>query len=121
MMARKRGKKKLEKVRTYLCKNDRVMIIAGKDKGKVGKILSIDRKKGRAIVEDANIVKRHLKPGPGTQGGIVEKPAPIHLSNLMLICPKCTDPVRIGRKILEDGKKVRVCKKCGEIIEPASK
>ncbi len=121
MIGMSRSKKARGRVRTYLKKNDRVQVMAGKDKGKVGKILAIDLKKGRAVVEDANIVKRHTRPGPGTQGGIVEKPASIHISNLQLICPKCTDPVRIGFKLLEDGKKVRVCRKCGEIIEPASK
>ncbi len=113
--------KGLEKKKTYLRKNDRVMVMAGKDKGKVGRIKMIDLKKYRAIVEGAQIVKRHTKPGPRTSGGIIEKEAPIHISNLMLICPKCTDPVRIGKKILEDGSKVRVCKKCGEAIPTESK
>ncbi len=108
--------KSLKKQKTYLKKNDRVMVMAGKDRGKVGKILSLDLRKYRATVEGAQIVKRHMKPGPRTSGGIIEKEAPIHISNLMLICPKCTDPVRVGKKILEDGTKVRVCKKCGEAI-----
>ncbi len=111
----------MKQIRTYLRKNDRVMIMAGKDKGKVGKILTIVPAKQRAIVEGANIVKRHTKPGPGSRGGILEKEAPIHISNLMLICPKCTDPVRISRKVLENGNKVRICKKCGEVIPAESK
>ncbi len=111
----------MRKVNTYLRKNDRVMVMTGKDRGKVGKIIAILTKKNRALVEGANIVKRHTKPGPNTRGGILEKEASIHLSNLMLICPKCTDPVRISRKILEDGTKVRVCKRCGEAIPTEAK
>ena len=113
--------KGLEKKKTYLRKNDRVMVMAGKDKGKVGRIKMIDLKRYRAIVEGAQIIKRHTKPGPRSSGGIIEKEAAIHISNLMLICPKCTDPTRIGKKVLEDGSKVRVCKKCGEAIPTESK
>ena len=97
-------------------RNDRVMVIAGKDRGKVGKVKKVLPRKARAIVEGVNIIKKHQKPTPGNQGGIVENEASIHISNLMLICPKCTDPVRVGYKVLEDGSKVRVCKKCGEAI-----
>ncbi len=110
-----------EKKKTYLRKNDRVMVMAGKDKGKVGRIKLMDLRKYRAIVEGAQIIKRHTKPGPRSSGGIIEKEAPIHISNLMLICPKCTDPVRISRKVLDDGTKVRICKKCGEVIPTESK
>ncbi len=103
--------------KTRIRKNDRVMVTVGKDKGKIGKVLSILFKKGAAIVERANIVKRHTRPGGlSKQGGILEKEAPIRLSNLMLVCPKCTDPVRVRMKVLEDGKKVRICHKCGEMI-----
>ncbi|NDY41319.1 50S ribosomal protein L24 [Dissulfurirhabdus thermomarina] len=111
----------MKRVKTYLRKNDRVMVIAGKDKGKAGRILSILTKKGRATVEGVNIIKRHTRPGPGSQGGIIEKEGPVHLSNLMLICDKCTDPVRIRWKVLENGEKVRVCKKCGEVIATEAK
>lgn len=109
------------RISTRLVKNDRVEVITGKDKGKAGKILVLDLGKGRAIVEGVNIVKRHTKPGPKTKGGILEKEAFIHLSNLMLICPKCTDPVRTAIKIHEDGSKSRVCKKCGEAIQAEKK
>ena len=111
----------MKKIKTYLKKNDRVMVIAGKDKGKAGKIIRILPAKNRAVVEGAQMVKRHTKPGPTHSGGIIEKESSIHLSNLMLICPKCTDPVRISRKILEDGTRVRVCKRCGEALMADSK
>uniref|UniRef100_A0A832A4E4 Large ribosomal subunit protein uL24 n=1 Tax=Desulfacinum infernum TaxID=35837 RepID=A0A832A4E4_9BACT len=102
----------------HIKKNDTVMVIAGKEKGKSGKVLRILTKKDRAVVEKLNMVKRHMRPGAHSrQGGIVEKEAPIHISNLMIICSKCTDPTRVGYKNLEDGRKVRFCKKCGELID----
>jgi large subunit ribosomal protein L24 len=111
----------MKNMKTYLKRNDRVMVIAGKDKGKTGKITRILSAKNRALVEGVQMVKRHTKPGPTHSGGIIEKEASIHVSNLMLICPKCTDPVRISRKTLEDGTRVRVCKKCGEALMADSK
>ncbi|HQN20685.1 MAG TPA: 50S ribosomal protein L24 [Syntrophobacteraceae bacterium] len=109
----------MEECRKYrIKKNDTVMVIAGKEKGKSGKVMRIIPKKDRAIVEKLNIVKRHLKPSQQTrQGGILERESPIHISNLMLICSKCTDPTRVGFKILEDNRKVRYCKKCNEVID----
>jgi len=102
----------------HIKKNDTVMVIAGKEKGKTGKVLRIIPKKDRALVEKLNMVKRHMRPGPQSrQGGIVEKESPLHISNLMLVCSKCTDPTKVGYKILEDRKKVRYCKKCSEIID----
>lgn len=99
-------------------KNDQVEVLSGKDKGRVGKILRVDPTSNKAIVEKVNIVKRHTKPNPANQqGGIVNKEAMIDLSNLKLICPKCAKTVRIGRRVLEDGTKVRVCKKCGESVD----
>ena len=98
-------------------KNDKVIILSGKEQGKIGNVLKIDIEKERAIVEKINVVKRHSKPSAANaQGGIVEKEAPIHISNLMIICNKCAEPTRIGKRILDDGSKVRVCKKCGEFI-----
>lgn len=111
----------MKKIKTYLRKNDRVMVMAGKDRGKVGKIMAILPIKGRARVEGAQMIKRHTKPGSSGSGGIIEKEASIHLSNLMLLCPKCTDPVRISRKVLDDGSKVRLCKKCGEVVPTEAK
>lgn len=102
----------------HIKKNDTVMVIAGKEKGKSGKVLRILPKKDRAVVEKVNFIKRHMRPGPHSrQGGIVEKENPINISNLMVVCGKCTDPTRVGRRVLEDGSRVRFCKKCDEIIE----
>ena len=98
-------------------KNDKVIILSGKEQGKIGNVLKVDSEKERVIVEKINVVKRHSKPSAANaQGGIIEKEAPIHISNLMIICNKCAEPTRIGKRILDDGSKVRVCKKCGEVI-----
>jgi len=106
------------KKRFHVRRDDQVMVMAGKEKGKTGKILRVIPKKERVIVEKVNFVKRHTRPSAHQrQGGILEKEAPIHISNVMIICPKCNLTVRVGRKILEDGKKVRYCKKCGELID----
>ena len=103
---------------SHVKKDDQVELLAGKDKGRVGKILRVERKTGKAIVEKVNIIKRHTKPNQtNQQGGIVEKEALVDMSNLKLICPKCSKTVRVGKKILDDGSKVRVCKKCGESVD----
>jgi large subunit ribosomal protein L24 len=105
-------------VKLYIKKDDQIMVIAGKEKGKTGKALRVIPKKESIIVEKVNFVKRHTRPSSQQrQGGILEKEAPIHASNVMIICAKCNSPVRIGRKALEDGKKARYCKKCGEFID----
>jgi len=100
--------------------NDQVEVIAGKDKGRVGKVLRIDRAKNRVVVERINMIKRHQKPQDATQQGqIIEREASIHISNVMVVCPECTETVRTGKKFLEDGKKVRVCKSCNATLETA--
>ena len=104
--------------RCHLKKDDKVKITAGKDKGKVGKVLGIKRKNSRIIVENINMAKKHSRPSAkNRQGGIIESEAPIHWSNVMLLCNKGVTPVRIKMKRLEDGKKIRVCRKCNEIID----
>ncbi|MCX5811074.1 MAG: 50S ribosomal protein L24 [Proteobacteria bacterium] len=101
----------------HVKKNDLVIVTTGKDKGKTGKILRIAKKKDRLIVEKVNMVKKHVKPSQKTKGGIMEKESLIHVSNVMIFCEKCSKPVRVGKKILEDGNKVRFCKKCNEVID----
>jgi large subunit ribosomal protein L24 len=104
--------------RFSLKKNDLVMVIAGREKGKSGRILRVFPQKNRALIEKVNFIKRHTRPaGQTRQGGIVEKEAPIHVSNVMVICEKCNLPIRVGKKILDDGRKVRICKKCGELLD----
>lgn len=99
-------------------KGDTVLVLSGKDKDKKGRVLKVIPKEQRVIVEGVNIVKKHQKPSRKyPQGGIIEKENPIHISKVMLMCPKCDKPTRIGAKILEDGRKVRVCKKCKEVID----
>jgi large subunit ribosomal protein L24 len=102
----------------HIKKDDKVKIIAGKDKGKVGKVLRLNKTKNRVVVEGINIVKRHTRPGAQhRQGGIIESEAPINWSNVMLMCSKCVQPIRIKMKRLEDGKKIRMCGRCGEMID----
>ncbi|MCK4234605.1 50S ribosomal protein L24 [candidate division WOR-3 bacterium] len=101
-----------------LKRGDIVLIILGEDRGKKGKILSIDKKKDFIIVEGARLAKKHMRPRKqGEQGGIIEKEAPIHISNLKLVCPKCGKSTRVQKSILENKKRVRVCNKCGEFID----
>lgn len=108
----------MQKEKCRLRKDDKVKVIFGKDRGKIGKVLKIDRKKGRVLVENINIAKRHSRPSAkNRQGGIVESEAAIHLSNVMLMCSKCLAPVRVKMHTLEDGQKKRICGKCNEIID----
>ena len=106
------------KTKIHVKKGDMVQIITGKDAGKKGKILSVDTAKSRVIVEGVNIMKRHTKPSRGKpQGGIVEQEAAVASSNVMIFCGKCKEPARINKKILADGKKIRVCNRCGEELD----
>jgi large subunit ribosomal protein L24 len=104
--------------RCLIKKDDKVKVITGKDKGKIGKVLKVINKKNRILVENINMVKRHSRPSAkNKQGGIVEGEAAIHWSNVMLMCNKCITPVRMITQRLEDGKKIRVCRKCSEAID----
>ncbi len=104
--------------KSHIKKDDKVKVLAGKDSGKIGKVLKVDRKKQRILVENINIVKRHSRPSAqNRQGGIVEGEAPVHNSNVMLMCNKCLKPARIKMQRLDDGKKVRVCRECNEQID----
>lgn len=98
-------------------KEDKVIVLSGKDKGKEGRVISADPDNGKVIVEGVNVAKRHLKPRKaGEEGGIIKKETPIYASKVMRVCPKCGKPTREAHKFLNDGTKVRICKKCGEII-----
>lgn len=102
----------------FIKQNDKVKIIAGKDKGKTGKVLQIFPEKGRASVEGLNLLIKHLRPNrKGEKGQRVEFPSAMDISNLMLVCPKCNKPARVGYKITEKGKKFRYCKKCDQTID----
>ena len=103
---------------TRLKKGDTVLVTAGRERGKTGKILKMVAEKNRAAVERLNMVKRHRR-GQGVQnpGGIVEREATIHLSNLKLVCSRCNKPTRIGMRILEDGSKARQCHRCNELVD----
>lgn len=105
-------------MKAHVKKGDSVMVIAGKDKGKKGKVLRVVPSTGRVVVEGVNMIKKHQRPGGKVmQGGIIDKEAPLALSNVQVICSKCGDSVRTGKKELEDGKMVRVCAKCGEVLD----
>ncbi len=104
-------------------KGDQVIVLAGKDKGNRGKVIQTVPKESAVIVEGANIVTRHQKPGrttratPQTQTGRITKPAPLAIGKVMLICPRCDKPTRVSRSVSDRGKRVRVCKLCGEFID----
>ena len=102
----------------HIKKNDTVVVLAGQDKGKTGKVLKVLVDENRALVEGVNMVSKSTKPSAkNPQGGIVKQEAPIHISNLSLVDPKCGKPTRVGIKVTEDGKKVRIAKKSGEEIK----
>ena len=99
-------------------KNDSVIVIGGKERGKTGKVLRVLPEKDAVVIERLNMVKRHTKPrGPQQPGGIVEKEAAIHASNIMILCDKCNAPVRVGHKTLADGNKIRICRRCNEALD----
>ena len=119
-----------DRTKMSLRKNDQVQVIAGREKGKVGKVLRVDAKNNRIVIEKINMVKKHTKPSQQSpQGGIIEKELPLHYSNVLLMCPKCNAGRRHGVKLVEKAAKkgakaadavkakVRVCKKCGETLE----
>lgn len=98
-------------------KNDTVVVLSGKDKGKRGKVLEVEPKEGKVVVEKINVVSRHTKPRKqGDEGGILKKEAAMYASKVMRVCPKCDKPTRYAVKFHADGKKVRVCKQCGAEI-----
>jgi large subunit ribosomal protein L24 len=109
----------MSRLATPIRKNDIVVVTTGKDRGKRGRVVRLVPEKNRLIVEGVNIVKRHTKANPqrNIKGGLVEREAPLHASNVQLVCPECGKPTRIGRKVLADGRKVRVCRKCEGVVD----
>ncbi len=104
--------------KVHVRRNDVVYVLTGKDKGKKGKVLKVFPSEGKVLVEGVNIATKHRKPRKAyEQGGIIHQEAPIDSSNVMLVCSKCDSPAKVGKKILENGEKVRMCKRCGEIID----
>ncbi|MDH4230158.1 MAG: 50S ribosomal protein L24 [Nitrospirota bacterium] len=99
-------------------KDDQVVVICGRDAGKQGKVLSVDPDKGKVVVEKIHMIKRHTKPSArNQQGGILEYEAPIQISNVMVVCSSCAKGTRVGIKVLADGRKMRVCRRCGESVD----
>jgi large subunit ribosomal protein L24 len=114
----------MSRLATPLRKNDNVLVITGKDRGKRGRVLKVlpgepGKTKTRLIIEGVNMIKRHTKPNPGKniKGGIVEREASLHASNVQLVCPECGAQTRIGHKTLGDGRKVRICRKCEGVVD----
>jgi large subunit ribosomal protein L24 len=100
-------------------KNDSVIVTTGRDRGKRGRVLRVIPEKQRVIVEGVNFIKRHTRPNPqkNIKGGIVEREAPLSASNVQLVCPECSAPTRVGRKLLDDGRRVRFCRKCKGVVD----
>jgi large subunit ribosomal protein L24 len=100
-------------------KNDNVVVLSGRDRGKRGRVLRVVPGKNRVVVEGVNFIKKHTKPNPqrNIQGGIVEREAALHASNVQIVCPECGRPTRVGRKVLDDGSRVRVCRKCQGVMD----
>ena len=109
----------MSRLATPVRRNDNVLVVTGKDRGKRGRVLKVLPEKNRLVVEGVNVIKRHTKPNPGRniKGGVVEREAPLHASNVQILCPECGKATRIGRKILGDGRKVRICRKCEGVVD----
>ena len=100
-------------------RNDNVVVTAGRDRGKQGRVLKVVPDRNRVVVEGVNVIKRHTRPNPqrNIKGGIIEREASLHASNVQLVCPECSKMTRIGHKILGDGRKVRICRKCEGVVD----
>lgn len=104
-------------VKTRIRRDDEVVVSTGRDKGVRGKVIRVLPEKGKVLVSKVNMVKRHTRPTQNSAGGIIEREAPLALSNVSFYCPSCKTGVRLGAKTLEDGRKVRTCRKCGEVLD----
>jgi large subunit ribosomal protein L24 len=109
----------MSRLQTPIRRNDTVAVTTGKDSGKRGRVLKVLPGKNRLIIEGVNLIKRHTRPNPqrNIKGGIVQREASVHASNVQLLCPECGKITRIGRKILADGRKVRICRKCEGVVD----
>jgi large subunit ribosomal protein L24 len=109
----------MSRLATPIRKNDNVLVITGKNRGTRGRVLKVDPTKNRLVIEGVNMIKRHTKPNPqkNIKGGVVEREASVHASNVQLVCPECGKQTRVGRKILGDGRKVRICRKCEGVVD----
>ena len=109
----------MARLQTPIRRNDQVVVTTGKDSGKRGRVLKVLPTKNRLVVEGVNLIKRHTRPNPqrNIKGGIVEREASLHASNVQLVCPECSKTTRVGRQILADGRKVRVCRKCEGVVD----
>ena len=109
----------MSRLRTPVRKNDNVLVMTGKNRGKRGRVLQVLPTRNRVVIEGVNFIKRHTRPNPraNVKGGIVEREAPLHASNVQIVCPECGLPTRIGRQLLGDGRKVRVCRKCDGTVD----
>ncbi len=109
----------MSRLQTPIRRNDQVVITTGKDSGKRGRVLKVLPAKNRLIVEGVNLIKRHTRPNPqrNVKGGIVTREASLHASNVQLVCPECGKMTRVGRQILADGRKVRICRKCEGVVD----
>ena len=109
----------MSRLATPVRKNDNVLVTTGKDRGKRGRVLKVLPTTNRVVVEGVNMIKRHTKPNPQRQikGGLVEREASLHASNVQVVCPECGKATRIGRKVLGDGRKVRICRKCEGVVD----
>jgi large subunit ribosomal protein L24 len=105
------------RIKSRIRRDDEVLVIAGRDKGARGKVIRVLSEDGRVLVSKVNMIKRHTRPTPSSSGGIIEKEAPVAISNVQYFCPNCKTGVRLGAKTLDDGRKVRTCCKCGEVLD----
>jgi large subunit ribosomal protein L24 len=109
----------MSRLQTPIRRNDTVVVTAGKDSGKRGRVLKVLPVENRLIVEGVNIIRRHTRPNPqrNVKGGIVEREAALHASNVQLVCPECGARTRIGHRVLNDGRKIRICRKCEGVVD----
>ncbi len=109
----------MSRLQTPVRKNDNVVVVSGKDRGKRGRVLKVLPARNRLVIEGVNFVKRHTRPNPqrNIKGGIVEREGSVHASNVQIVCPECGAPARVGRQLLGDGRKIRVCRKCDGAVD----